>query len=304
MPYPPQFEALAAQVSNWGRWGPDDELGTLNLITPSVVRRGVGAARTGKRFSLAIPLNPDGPQIGLSKGRENPVRSMLAINESPFGDPDGMCQSDDAVTMGLQAGTHWDSLAHSSYRGSIYNGYPSDTITEAGASRCDIGKVGSLVSRGVLLDVALTHGVDVLPSPYAITAEDLDETCRRQGLDVLPGDIVLIRTGMMQLLQAGDKQAYYGGTGASVSAVPWFHEHDVAAAATDNVIFEYLDWDMLLPVHVLDLVFMGMLQGQNWDLEELAADCAQDGIYEFLLVASPEPFTGGLGAPVHPIAIK
>jgi kynurenine formamidase len=309
MPFPQQFHDLAAEISNWGRWGADDELGTLNLITPAVVRRGVAAARTGKTFSLAVPLSEDGPQIGLIPGRVNPTRKMLVIDEPGFGDPEGFRTSDDVVTMGLQAGTHWDSLAHASFKGQIYNGFPTSTITEAGAAKCGIGNVRRLVSRGVLLDVARAKGADMLPIPYAITGDDLDETCAKQGVEVLPGDIVLVRTGLMQLLHAGQKEAYHAGTGPSFWSARWFREHDVAAVATDTITFEYLDMEKLddglvLPVHVLHLVFMGMTQGQNFDLEELAADCVADGSYEFLLEASPEPFIHGLGAPVNPVAIK
>jgi kynurenine formamidase len=309
MPYPPEFHDLAEQVRNWGRWGVDDELGTLNLITPAVVRRGLAAARTGRAFSLAIPLSEAGPQTGLVNGRDNPARRMLRIDEPSMGDPEGFRTSDDAVTMGLQAGTHWDSLAHASFRGRIYNGYPSSSITEAGASRCGIGNVTTLVSRGVLLDVARAKGVDMLDIPYAITSEDLDLTCDVEDVTVLPGDVVLIRTGLMRLLHRGDKASYFGGTGPSFQSVRWFRDHDVAAVATDNATFEYLNRErlgaeMVLPVHVLHLVFMGMTQGQNWDLEALAADCVDDGLYDFFLEASPEPFVHGLGGPVNPIAIK
>jgi kynurenine formamidase len=309
VPYPPEFHALAEEVKNWGRWGADDELGTLNLITPEVVQRGIAAAKAGRVFSLAIPLSEDGPQIGFIEGRDNPTRRMLVIDQPSMGDPEGFRTSDDAVTMGLQAGTHWDSLAHASFQDQIYNGFPTSTITEAGASKCGIGNVNKLVGRGILLDVARAKGKDMLDIPYAITAEDLDETCKKQGVEVLPGDIVLVRTGLMQLLKAGDKMSYYGGTGPSFWSVKWFRDHDVAAVATDNVTFEYLDiekvaTEMVLPVHVLHLVFMGMTQGQNWDLEELAADCAADGQYDFFLEASPQPFVGGVGSPVNPVAIK
>jgi kynurenine formamidase len=309
MPFPTEFHALAERVSNWGRWGAEDELGTLNLITPEVVQRGVAAARTGRTFSLALPLSEDGPQIGLIPGRVNPTRTMLVIDEPGFGDPEGFCTSDDVVTMGLQAGTHWDSLAHASFKGQIYNGFPTSTITASGASRCGIGNVSTLVSRGVLLDIARLKGVDMLPIPYAITGDDLDAACETQGVEVLPGDVVLVRTGLMNLLKAGEKEAYHAGTGPSFWSAEWFRDHDVAAVATDTMTFEYLDTDKLddglvLPVHVLHLVFMGMTQGQNFDLEALSADCADDGVYEFLLEASPEPFVHALGAPVNPIAVK
>lgn len=308
MPFSPEFHETAAAVSNWGRWGPDDELGTLNLVTPDVVRRAAGLVRTGKVFSLALPLSEDGPQIGAIPGRVNPTRTMHAVNEAPFGDPEGFHTSDDAVTMGLQAGTHWDALAHGMYDGKLYNGIPADVVTESGAARCGIGNVRTLVSRGVLLDVARAKGVDCLPMPYAVTGDDLDAACAAQGVDVEPGDIVLVRTGLMAAtLKRGDKAGYHAGVGPSMWSARWFREHDVAAAATDTITFEYLDMENLadaLCVHVLHLVYMGMTQGQNFDLDDLAADCASDGVYEFLLEASPEPFVHGLGAPVNPIAVK
>jgi kynurenine formamidase len=124
----------------------------------------------------------------------------------------------------------------------------------------------------------------------------------------MEGDIVLIRTGQMQLLDAGEKRKYGGrSAGPGMDAVRWFRRNDIAAVATDTLTFEVFPCereDIFLPVHLLDLVEMGMLQGQNFNLEALAADCAEDGIYEFFLEATPDPFVGAVGAPVQPIAIK
>jgi kynurenine formamidase len=242
MALPEEFHELARKVNNWGRWGADDELGTLNLITPEVVRAAAGLVRRGKVFSLALPLGPDGPQIGAVPGRLNPLRTMLAVNRPVF-DPEGFCTSDDIVVMGLQAATHWDALAHASYLGRIYNGHPIESLTEAGAAKCGIANVDRLVSRGVLLDVARAKGVERLDVPYAITGDDLDAACELGKLTARPGDVVLVRTGMMRLLKAGDKQGYHGGTGPSFWSVEWFRDHDVAAVATDNLTFEYLDID-------------------------------------------------------------
>ncbi|HKA82962.1 MAG TPA: cyclase family protein [Acidimicrobiales bacterium] len=307
MPLPDAFFELARKVNNWGRWGTDDELGTLNLITPEAVRGAAGLVRRGRVFSLALPLGPDGPQIGAIPGRLNPLRTMLTVNRPVF-DPDGFRTSDDVVVMGLQAATHWDALAHASYLGRIYNGHPIESLSEAGAARCGIGNVGRLVGRGVLLDVARAKGMERLDVPYAITGDDLDAACELGRVTVGPGDVVLVRTGLMQLLRAGDKQGYHGPTGPSFWSVEWFRDHDVAAVATDNITFEYLDMarhpDLPLVVHLLHLVEMGLTQGQNFDLEALADDCADDGVYEFLFEGSPEPFVNGLGAPVNPIVVK
>jgi kynurenine formamidase len=307
MALPDEFHELARKVNNWGRWGADDELGTLNLITPEVVRGAAGLVRQGKVFSLALPLGPDGPQIGAIPGRLNPLRTMLTVNRPVF-DPEGFRTSDDIVVMGLQAATHWDALAHASYLGRIYNGHPIEGLTEAGAAKCGIANAGRLVGRGILLDVAGAKGVERLDVPYAITGEDLDAACELGKLTARPGDVVLVRTGMMRLLKAGDKQGYHGGTGPSFWSVEWFRDHDVAAVATDNITFEYLDVDrhpeLLLVVHLLHLVEMGLTQGQNFDLEALADDCAEDGVYEFLFEGSAEPFVNGLGSPVNPIVVK
>jgi kynurenine formamidase len=309
MSLPEWFHELAKAVSNRGRWGDADEIGTLNLITPEATLRGVACARKGKSFSLALPLHHDGPQTGRIPNRINPVHAMVGINTPFTGDKQRVCLSDDVLTMGLQAATHWDALAHASYEGRLYNGFPAASITaEAGATRCGIEKVKTIVTRGVLLDVARAKGAGRLDAGYAITREDLDAAVALTRLRVEPGDILLIRTGQMQHLFAGDKEAYrLPSPGLSARAVPWFRERDVAAVATDTMPFEVWpgeDPEALLPVHLLDLVEMGMLQGQNWVLEELAADCAADGVYEVLLHASPEPVVGGVGSPVNPVATK
>lgn len=233
---------------------------------------------------------------------------MLAINFPMTGDPSQFCTSDDIVTMGLQAGTHWDSLAHVSYDNRLYNGHPADGITAAGASKCGIDKVKHLVSRGVLLDVARAKGLDRLPGGYALTAEDLDAAEELARVRVEPGDVVLVRTGHIRHFKEGDRVAYgVPSPGPSLGTVKWFHERDVAAVATDNLTFEVFPPerdDLLLPVHLLHLVEMGMTQGQNWDLEALSEDCAEDGRYAFFLDATPQPFVGGVGTPVNPLAIK
>jgi kynurenine formamidase len=187
----------------------------------------------------------------------------------------------------------------------LYNGAPADSITEEGASRCAITAVRTLVSRGVLVDVARAKGVERLEPGYAITGADLDEATK---VKPLPGDIVLVRTGHIRLLADGDKHAYgYPSPGFGVDAVRWFHRNGVAAAANDTLTFEALPSEMpdvFLPVHALDLVELGLLQGQNFWLEDLAEDCAADGVYDFLLEATPEPFVGAVGAPVVPVAVK
>ena len=226
---------------------------------------------------------------------------------------DSFHTSDDAVQMGLQAATHWDGLCHASYNGFVYNGYPSETITsDKGATVCGIENLRTVCSRGVLLDVARAKGVDVLDCPYAITAEDLDDAVALGDVKIKSGDIILVRTGRMSIYESEGGMAYCLGpsgdgsnAGLSLSTVEWFYDHEVAAVANDTLAFEvYPCEDVPMAVHMLHLVDMGLTQGQNWNLESLANSCSNDGIYDFFLSATPEPFLGGVGSPVAPVAIK
>ncbi|MBD0734621.1 cyclase family protein [Streptomyces sp. CBMA29] len=307
MALPDAFLDIARRVNNWGRWGADDEIGTLNLITDEVVRAAAATVRSGRRVPLALPLRQDGVQTGLIPGRVNPLRTMVALNQEIFG-PGTIATSDDVVTLGLQAGTHWDGLPHVSHSGLIYNGRPADSVTaHAGAAFSGIEKVTSVVSRGVLLDVARALGVDRLPGDHAVTPEDLSAAEELAGTAVRAGDVVLVRTGQIRAYLGGDKEAYaYPSPGLSIRTPEWFHARDVAAVANDTLTFEIFPPEvenLWLAVHGLDLVEMGMLQGQNWNLEGLSAACAEEGRYAFWLDATPEPFVGGAGAPVAPVAV-
>ncbi|MFF4851113.1 cyclase family protein [Streptomyces sp. NPDC001194] len=307
MTLPAEFHDIAKRVNNWGRWGADDEIGTLNLITAEVVRAAASEVRTGVRIPLALPLKEDGVQAGLIPGRVNPLHTMVQINQELFG-PGTVACSDDAVTMGLQSATHWDALTHVSHSGRIYNGRPASTITaHARAEFSGIDKAAPIVSRGVLLDVARAKGLDRLPGGHAVTPEDLAEAEEFGGVTVRPGDVVLVRTGQIQVYLAGDKHGYgFPSPGLSVRTPEWFHARDVAAVANDTLTFEIFPPEidnLWLPVHALDLVEMGMHQGQNWNLEKLSTACAEENRYAFLLSAMPEPFVGGVGTPVAPVAV-
>lgn len=305
---PPEFTELASAVNNWGRWGADDERGTLNLITSQTIRDAAALVRDGKRFSLALPMSEAGPQLGFVKGRTNPIRTTIARHELLGKDEHGVRFNDDAVSMGVQSATHWDALAHVSYNDRMYNGFPTSIIDDTGATRLGAEKLGPIVSRGVLLDLARSAGVDRLEGGHALTPDDLERAEELSKVRVGSGDLVLLRTGQIQHLHAGDKMAYSISTaGPSMQTVRWFHERNVAAVATDNLSFEVFPGEhngLLLPVHMLHIVEMGLVQGQNFNLEALAEDCADDGRYSFLLSANPEPIVGASGAPVAPLALK
>lgn len=308
MALPPQLKDLAARVSNWGRWGPDDQRGTLNLIDRAAVLRGVAAARQGRAFSLAIPFDEDGPQMGLIPGRDNPQREMIAVNQSYTGDTDDFCATDDRVSMGIQAATHWDALAHAGYEERYYNDVPFSEIDDEGCHRLGIDTVGPLASRGVLLDVARALGVETFDDGHPISGDDLERAAALGAIEVQPGDVLMVRTGQMAHLARGDRMRFADPSpGLSTRSVEWLRDHDVAAVATDTLVFECWpceDPAVLLPVHLLHLRDMGMLQGQLWYLDALAEDCVADGQYDGLLTATPLPFTRGAGSPVAPTLVK
>jgi kynurenine formamidase len=267
---------------------------------------------SGKAFALGLPLSEaEGIQVGFVEGRINPRRTMAQVNHPlDAGQPDWVCFSEDVLTLATQCATHWDALAHSSYGGVIYNGYPASSVTADGAARCGIHRLGAVVSRGVLLDVARALGRDVLEPGYPIMPTDLDAACELAKVALAPGDIVLVRTGQMVHLAAErrDLVAYtWPSPGLTIETAAWFHTHDVAAVATDTLVFEVYPSqhdEAPLPVHLLHLVEMGLTQGQNWVLDPLAGDCATDGRYTFLLDATPLPLTQGLGTPLNPVALK
>jgi kynurenine formamidase len=307
MPASEPFRALARRVSNWGRWGAEDEVGTLNLVTPEVIRAARDCIRTGRACSLAMPLSEASPQTGLMEGRINPLRTMVAINAPMGPDPAACRYSDDVVVMGLQAATHWDALAHVSFEGRLYNGFSADEIDERGARRCGIERVPILCTRGVLLDVARASGVERLEPRTAIGPAELDRALRFARVEPRPGDAILVRTGQASLYREGRRREYsLHSPGIVMEAAAWFRERDVAAVATDTLSFELFpssEVAVALPVHVLHLVYMGMIQGQNFDLEELSSECARSGEYAFFLDASPQPLTRAVGTPVNPVAI-
>ena len=312
MPVTAAFAEVVARIRNWGRWGADDEIGTLNLVDDAARRRGAAAVVSGKAFALGLPLSEaEGIQLGFIEGRVNPTRSMVQVNRPVNAEePDWVCFSEDVLTLATQCATHWDALGHASYGGVIYNGYPAASVTSDGATRCGIHRLGTVVSRGILLDVARALGREVLEPGHPIMPADLDAACELAQVGVEPGDIVLVRTGQMVHLrpEGRDLVAYtYPSPGLTIETAEWFHARDVAAVATDTLPFEVIPCqheDLYLPVHLLHLVEMGLTQGQNWVLDELAQDCASDGRYTFLLDATPLHLTAGLGSPLNPVALK
>src|SRR5574341_1503207 len=263
---------MGAKCRNWGRWGPDDELGTLNYITPEKVAAAARLVRRGVTFSLAIPLDNTGPQINQPR-RFNPIHRMILtgpdFTSGAFTRPGGVGFADDMVKMARHIAT-----------------------------------------RGVLLDLPRAKGVEWLEPGYAVTVADLEAALRAQGVAVGTGDALLVRTGQMAMCRArGGWGDYAGGDapGLSFHTAPWIHARQLAALATDT-------WGMEVrpnaipntyqPLHQVLITNMGLLVGEIFDLDALAADCAREGVWEFQFVAPPLPITGAVGSPLNPLAIK
>jgi kynurenine formamidase len=300
------FRTVGHGLSNWGRWGPDDEIGTLNLITPARVAAGAALARTGRVFDLGYTLSSKGPQVGLG-GRVNPVHLMSMTGQSVY--PDGAGFADDFIIMPLQCATQWDGLAHVFYDGFCYNNVPASSITPQGASRLAIDRIArGVIGPAVLADVARFHGVDCLDPDHGIGPGELDATLDRQGVALEPGSILLVRTGWTRRFTEGSAAEFMSGEpGLTLECCEWLREHDVAAVAADNWAVERYptgDPGAIMPVHYVLIRDMGMTLGEMFDLEALAADCAADGVYEFLLSAPALKVANGVGTPLNPLAVK
>ncbi len=307
------FDGLAERLRNWGRWGADDQRGTLNHIDPAALVRAASEVQEGKAIRLGLNFDKDGPQM--TGKRFNPQLYVTALFGGPNGVSPEMYYADDVIHMPLQAATQWDALSHVHYDGHLYNGckvHETLTVSE-GAKRLGAEHLASpgIVSRGILLDVARMKNVDMLPVDYTITPDDLREACHRQGVSPLSGDIVLVRTGhMRRFTKLNDRLllSQFPQPGLSHRCTEWLYDCNVAAVGADNLAVEYLTVEMLqegyMPFHMIALRDMGMPLGELFDLEALSQDCLGDGRYSFMLVAPALPVTGAFGSPINPLALK
>jgi kynurenine formamidase len=308
--------AAAKRCSNWGRWGADDVLGTLNFLDDAKRVEAAALVRRGASFSLAQAFDGDGPQKGWRR-RTNPVHTMLDTGldaERGQGFPHGLGGADDVIFMPLQASTQWDGLGHIFDHGTAYNGRRAgDVVTSEGDRVTGIETVASRIAgRGVLLDVGRAIGVDgELPDGFAITSDHLESTIALQGRSarVGRGDLLLVRTGRLARARRDGWGDYAGGPapGLSFTTADWLHATEIAGIATDTWGFEVRpnEFDVAFqPLHQVAIPHIGLFIGEMWDLDLLAADCAADGRYDFWLTAAPLPVTGAVGAPLNPIAVK
>lgn len=299
------------QLSNWGRWGADDERGTLNHLTPD---RRAGATRLverGETVSCAWDIEPR-PRPDQPFGP--PQRFMLSTGEG-LADPDrvggpveggGTAEYLGLVFHGYQV-THLDGLCHMHWNGRFYNDIPAAAVTaREGATRLAVTAIGDgVVGRGVLLDVAGARGGAWLEPGEGVLPADLEAAEAAQGVRVGPGDVVLLRTGYgAKVRQQGpDPVGQVGRAGWHAACLPWLHEREVAVIGADtaqDVIPS--GYGMRNPVHLVGIVAMGLWLIDNCDLEPLVEACRRLGRWEFLFTLAPLRIAGGTGSPVNPLA--
>ncbi len=309
------IDAAAKALSNWGRWGADDQIGTLNHVTPADIVGAGKLIRKGRVFALGLSLK-EPIQSGLFGGRWNPIHTMLATGtDAAAGNQDKpfpyLRYADDAINMPCQASTQWDALCHIFLDDTMYNGFHATEVDARGAKKLGIEHVrDKMAGRGVLLDVARWKGVDFLPDGYAITNADLDGCAAAQGVTVGRADFVIVRTGQQErCLAAKDWSGYAGGDapGLAFETCYWIHEKSLAAICLDTWGCEVRPNETNeanQPWHWVVIPVMGLSMGEIFYVKELAEDCAADHVYEFFFNAPPLHLPGGAGSPINPQAIK
>lgn len=315
----PSFDQLpvrpgAPRGSNWGLFGDDDDVGALNLITPDLVVQAARLVRKGAVFPLNLPLNlPDPPLFG-----RRPYQHRI-INFSPI------AKDDYLDGFWLQGSSQWDGLRHIRHpRDGFYNGVGDEEVRPGG------GRLGiehwarrGIVSRGVLLDVERYLQQQGRPLDYRasqlITREDLEGCARAQGVTLRRGDILLVRTGWLHWYrheldavgrerlarESATGEGSGPGLGPAVEIAAYLWDSGVVAIAADNPTVEA--WPPTRErgfLHYYVIAYLGMPLGELWHLDDLAEDCARDGVYEFLLTSAPLNLTGGVGSPPNTLAIK
>lgn len=277
---------LIPELSNWGKWGPGDQRGTLNYLTPARRAAAAGLVRSGRAVSLAR-------ETALNEGIDRGQHEVFRYPGGGSGDFIGL------VFHGYKV-THLDALCHIFGRGQLYNGYPDASIKDGGATRCSIDQLGpeGVVGRGVLLDIARVKGGPLAPGTPIYPA-DLEEAERAQDVAAREGDILFVRNG------AGRANESELAAGLHADCLPWLHQRRVAVlggdGANDVAPSGFAQWR--LPIHIVGIWHMGLHLLDNADLDPLAEACAEEGRWEFLITIAPLRFKGATGSPVNPIAL-
>ena len=302
-----EFEKLFQTVCNWGRWGPDDEKGTLNYIQPEHIQRAAGLVRKGRSVSMAVPINktagPDNPRPAIHYMVQNfDVHSDLGEPQFSMDFLASECHGD--------CHTHIDALCHIGYMGKLYNGKPVSAVTSRGPTLQDVtAYVHGIVSRGVLLDIPRLRGVKWLEPGEAVSRAELEAAEKAQGVRLGEGDIFVFRTGHhRRRLEVGPWNNGYDGEGKAglcVDTILWMHERKVAAFFPDGdgeTVPSNVE-GIAYPLHTLQIAAMGMACADSLQFEELIKVCEEEGRWDFMVLAAPLRLPGGTGSLFNPVAI-
>jgi kynurenine formamidase len=302
-----EFDRLFASLQNWGRWGSDDERGTLNYLTAEKVRAAAALVRRGRSVSLSIPINT-------IAGPDNPNPALYYVNTThdiDVGAGDVRFATD---FLGMQfhgdCHTHMDALCHVAYKGKLYNGRPADSLTSRGALSLDVtGYAHGVIGRGVLIDIPHSRGVKWLEPGEAVTGEDIAAAEDAVGVKLGEGDIMVFRTGHhRRRLELGAWDVGYNGLGRAglhPYALTLLHERKVAVFLPDGdgeVVPSPVE-GIPYPIHPLQITAMGMLCADSLQFEELAQVCVEEGRWEFMVVLAPLRLPRATGSPFNPLAV-
>ena len=302
-----EFDGLFEKLKNWGRWGADDEKGTLNYISPVKIIAAAALVRSGRSVSMSIPINKTaGPD------NANPAIHYMAMTHDVDTDSANMGFATDFLGMQFHGDchTHLDALCHVSYKGMLYNGIPAAKVNVTGASRLDVTAYAQgIIGRGVLIDVPRYRGVEWLEPGEAVTADEIEAIEKSENVRLDEGDIMVFRTGQYRRRQAkGPWNVGAGGEGRAgldPYSLLLLHERKVSAFLPegDGEVFPGYVEGMSCPIHVLQIPAMGMFCSDSLQLEELSAVCLEEGRFEFMTVIAPLRLPKGTGCPFNPIAV-
>ncbi len=295
-----EFDQLMQEISNWGRWGANDQLGTLNLITPAKRREAASLVEDGVTVSMALDLNKQEDELNTS-----PFEHQVIIAE--FGGHTGIVDTFSVNYHGY-AHSHIDGLQHITHKGELYNGMSLESVRPEGTERLGIQNVGinGVFTRGVLIDMPRFLDIDFLPAGTAITVKDLEAWEKEAGVTVGSGDVLLIRTGRWtQVAQEGQWNFMEKAAGLHASVAAWLKSRDVAVIGCDGVsdVTPSGVEGLVIPLHELVIAGLGMPMLDNLDLEAVAEAAAERGRFTFLFVGAPLRVPGGTGSPLNPLAV-
>jgi kynurenine formamidase len=289
--------AFHESLSNWGRWGDDDQRGALNLVTPEVTAAAAATVTSGRSVSCARPLD-----TVAAVDNPSPVAHHMTGTAT-----EGWGADYFALAPHGFATSHLDALCHVFHEGKIYNGYPIDTVTAHGATRLGIHHLAAgIVTRGVLLDMAGLVGLEALEPGTPIFPEDLEAAEQKAALEVGPGDVVFVRTGRWRWRdQHGPWDATNLAAGLDAACLPWLRDRGVAALGSDCVsdVLPSRVEGVPMPIHTVAIVAMGLHLMDNLDFDRLAVACAEEGRWAFFLTVAPLVLRRGTASPVNPIAV-